>query len=360
MQQGFDIHIPMSLAKGYFAGGFINVPAVAIVGIVTVLLVLGTRESARVNAILVCIKVTALVLFIALTVPVMKLEHFHPFLPSGMLGAGNAAALIFFAYLGFDAVATAAEETRNPQRNVPFGLLGSLGICILFYLLVAAGAIGAIGAQPLLDTAGRRFEPGTAALIEACTDSAKSVLLVCSEEPLAHVLRQIGWPRMSRLIGLAAFLALPSVVLMMIFAQTRIFFCMARDRLLPQALTAVHARFQTPHVVTVITGAVVIVAAALFPVGKLAALSNGGTLAAFFAVALGVMILRVTQATRPRTFRIPFVWVIGPLALLGCIILFALLPLFTIIIFFCWALLGLLVYWMYGYHRSALRTSRRM
>jgi APA family basic amino acid/polyamine antiporter len=152
-------------------------------------------------------------------------------------------------------------------------------------------------------------------------------------------------------------LALPSVILMMIFGQTRIFFCMARDKLLPDVLTKIHARFHTPHVVTIITGAVVIMAAAFFPVGKLADLSNGGTLVAFFAVALGVMILRVTNPARRRAFRTPFVWIVGPTALIGCVALFLLLPIFTILVFFGWAAFGLLVYALYGYRRSALATT---
>jgi APA family basic amino acid/polyamine antiporter len=354
IQHSFDIHIPIYLAKGYFAGGLINLPAVVIAGLVTTLLVLGTRESATVNAVLVCIKVTALVLFIALSLPVVKMENFHPFMPLGVMGVGGAAASIFFAYVGFDAVSTAAEETKNPQRNMPIGLIGSLLICTVFYLLVAGGAIGSIGAQPVFDAAGQALEPGTAELYDACKDPAKAVALVCSEEPLAHVLRQLGWDKVSRLIGLAAFLALPSVILMMMFGQTRIFFSMARDRLLPDFLTRIHPRFNTPHVVTMTTGLAVILAAAFFPVGKLADLSNGGTLAAFFAVALGVMILRRTNPDRKRPFRTPFVWVVGPLAAVGCVVLFSLLPIFTILVFFGWAALGLAVYASYGYHRSTL------
>jgi APA family basic amino acid/polyamine antiporter len=354
VQHSFDVQIPIYLAKGYFAGGIINLPAVGISVLITALLVLGTRESATVNAILVCIKVAALVLFIALSIPVIKMENFHPFMPLGVLGVGGAAASIFFAYVGFDAVSTAAEETKNPQRNMPIGLIGSLLICTVFYLLVAAGAIGSIGAQPMMDAAGHGLEPGSIELFETCKDPVKAPALVCSEEPLAHVLRQLGWDKVSRLIGLAAFLALPSVILMMIFGQTRIFFCMARDKLLPDVLTKIHVRFNTPHVVTVITGAVVIMAAAFFPVGKLADLSNGGTLVAFFAVALGVMILRVTNPARKRAFRTPFVWVVGPMALIGCVVLFALLPIFTILVFFGWAAFGLLVYTLYGYRHSAL------
>jgi len=356
IQHTFDIQIPLYMAKGYFAGGLVNLPAVGIATLITTLLVLGTRESATVNAILVCIKVAALVLFIALALPVVKMANFHPFAPLGALGVGGAAASIFFAYVGFDAVSTAAEETKNPQRNMPIGLIGSLAICTVFYLLVAAGAVGSIGAQPVFDSAGQALEPGTVELFAACKDPAKAVALVCSEEPLAHVLRVLGWDKVSRLIGLAAFLALPSVILMMLFGQTRIFFSMARDKLLPDVLTRIHTRFQTPHVVTMITGVGVVLASAFFPVGKLADLSNGGTLAAFFSVALGVMILRFTDPSRKRAFRTPFVWVVGPLALAGCVLLFSLLPLKTILVFFGWAAFGLLVYALYGYRRSALAT----
>jgi APA family basic amino acid/polyamine antiporter len=155
------------------------------------------------------------------------------------------------------------------------------------------------------------------------------------------------------LIGLAAFLALPSVILMMIFGQTRVFFSMARDRLLPEALTKIHPRFNTPHVVTLITGIAVVLAAAFFPVGKLADLSNGGTLAAFFAVALGVMILRRTNPERKRPFRTPVIWLTGPLALAGCAVLFALLETAAKMVFFGWAAFGLVVYALYGYRRSA-------
>ena len=357
IQHSFNIHIPLYLSKGYFAGGFINVPAMFIAALVTSLLAIGTRESATVNAVLVCIKVVALILFCTLALPVIKMSNFHPFAPLGVLGIGGAAASIFFAYVGFDAVSTAAEETKNPQRNMPIGLIGSLLICTIFYLLVASGAIGSIGAQPVMDAAGQGIEPGTPEMLHACMDQAKQASLVCSDEPLAHVLREIGWDKVSRLIGLAAFLALPSVILMMMFGQTRVFFSMARDRLLPDALTKIHPRFQTPYVVTLITGSVVMCASAFFPVGKLADLSNGGTLAAFFAVALGVMILRRTAKERKRPFRTPGIWVVGPLALIGCLSLFLLLPLVTILVFFGWAALGLVVYKFYGYPRSTLSSS---
>src|SRR5581483_5003853 len=265
------IHIPHALTvgpkvvvgnflEGGEAGGIINLPAVFITVVVTALLVYGTKESATFNAILVAIKVAALTLFIAVTLPMISghLDHFKPFAPRGwgnpMDGTGTgmlgAAASIFFAYVGFDAVSTAAEETRNPQRNVPIGLIGSLAICTVFYLLVASGEIGAIGAQPLMN-GGAAFAPGSAEMTGRCALIGAGAVqpLVCSKEALVHVLETIGWPALGRLVGLAAVIALPSVVLMMMFGQTRVFFTMARDGLLPEKLASVHPRYRTPHVV---------------------------------------------------------------------------------------------------------------
>jgi len=355
IERSFGIDIPVALSRGYYsgtAGGFINLPAVCIALLVTWLLLIGTRESARVNAVLVTIKIAALAIFVALSVPVMKMENFEPFAPLGFGGISAAAASIFFAYVGFDAVSTAAEETKNPQRNLPIGIVGSLILCTIFYLLVAAGAIGSIGAQPVLDAAGAGLSPGSREMGEACALAVNSGALACSDEPLAHVLRVLGWEQVSRLIGLAAFLALPSVILMMLFGQTRIFFAMSRDRLLPDVLSHVHPKYRTPHVVTLITGAFVTVAAAFFPVGKLADISNSGTLFAFFTVAFGVLALRRSDPDRVRHFRTPFVFVVGPLALVGCVYLFFSLSLYTQLLFLAWTVFGLLIYAFYGYKRS--------
>uniref|UniRef100_UPI003752FDB0 amino acid permease n=1 Tax=Sphingomonas sp. TaxID=28214 RepID=UPI003752FDB0 len=321
-----NIVISKEFAVGPSQGGFINLPAVTISILVTLLLILGTTESARVNAVLVLIKITALTLFIALTVPVMKGAEFHPFLPNGWgtIGVVGAASSIFFAYVGFDAVSTAAEETRNPQRNVPIGLIGSLIICTIFYMLVGAGAIGSFGAQPMIDAAGHGLTPGSPELSVRCA-AAGTHMLVCSGEALADILRWTGHPAVGNMLGLAAGFALPSVVLMMMYAQTRIFFVMSRDGLLPPALAKVHPRFKTPHVVTIVTGIGVTIAAAFFPVGQLASVSNGGTLCAFFFVALAIMALRRSNPDRKRAFRTPAVWVVAPLAAAGCVLLFVFL-----------------------------------
>lgn len=349
--------LPTWLQTGYFAGGTFNLLAFLIGIAVTGLLVIGTSKSAKVNAVLVAIKIVALTVFIFLAIPAVKSSNFEPFLPGGwgspMGGVGvlGAAASIFFAYVGFDAVSTAAEETKNPNRNIPIGLIGSLLVCTVFYLLVGYGAAGSVGAQPMLGANGMPIDPGTPAMAAACVGSEA---LVCSHEPLAHVMRLLGHNRIGDWIGIAAILALPSVILMMMFGQTRVFFTMSRDGLLPDALSKVHSKFHTPHVITLITGAVVSVCAALLPVGRLADTSNSGTLLAFAMVSIGVLVLRKTQPNRHRPFRTPFAWIVCPLAVAGCLLLFVNLSMTAKITFVVWAALGLILYGLYGYRRSHL------
>ena len=355
--------IEWGILKGGEVGGFVNLPAVIITALVTWLLVIGTKESATVNAVLVAIKVAALILFIAITVPMISghASNFHPFTPRGWgnpFGTGGygvlgAAASIFFAYVGFDAVSTAAEETKNPQRNVPIGLIASLVICTIFYILVAAGVVGSYGAQPLTNPAtGQFFVEGSPELYASAACNAAGAPMVCSKEALAYILREVSNPIFGQLVGLAATIALPSVVLLMMFGQTRIFFVMARDGLLPGPLAAVHPRYKTPWVVTITTGVVVAICAAFLPVGTLADYSNSGTLFAFAAVSLGVVILRVTDKTRHRPFRTPLLWVIAPLSIIGCVVLFLSLNIESKMVFGVWTLIGLVFYFLYGYRRS--------
>jgi APA family basic amino acid/polyamine antiporter len=343
--------LPQGLQAGPWDGGSFNVLAFAIIWLISWLLVIGTSKSAKVNAVLVAVKIAALTAFIAIAVPAAQVENFTPFLPTGMTGVYAAAASIFFAYVGFDAVSTAAEETKNPQRNVPIGLIASLGVCTIFYLLVGYGAAGAIGAQPMMGPDGKALAAGSEALIEACKGTEA---LVCTGEPLAYVLRNLGFAGFGNAIAIAAGLALPSVILMMLFGQTRIFFVMSRDGLLPPIFSKVHAKYQTPHVVTLITAFVVSLFAAMFPVGILADVSNSGTLFAFFLVALGVIVLRRTQPDRYRPFRTPLVWLVCPLAMAGCVFLFFNLSGNTEMMFFVWAAIGLVVYYFYGKNKSAM------
>ncbi|MBP6878951.1 MAG: amino acid permease [Phenylobacterium sp.] len=351
IEHALHIDIPNALVLGPMDGGIVNLPAALIALAVTGLLVIGTKESATVNAVLVAVKVSALTLFIFLAVPVMNMENFHPFAPLGMAGISAAAASIFFAYVGFDAVSTAAEETKNPQRNMPIGLIGSLGICTIFYILVASGVIGTVGAQPMTGPDGAGLRPGSPELTAACK-AAGDAAVVCSKEALAWTLRSIGWPQVGNLIGLAAGLALPSVILMMMFGQTRIFFVMSRDGLLPAVLSKVHPKYHTPHVITVITGVFVSLFAAFFPVGVLADISNSGTLFAFAMVAIAVLVLRRTDPDRKRPFRAPAIMIVAPLAAVGCVYLFFSLSTETKLLFLGWALIGLVVYYLYGYRKS--------
>lgn len=360
----FGIELPAYLAAGPLAlggspGGFINLPAVIIALLVTWLLMIGTNESAKVNAVLVAIKVTALTAFIVLTLPAAEASNFNPFLPAGVfggfgsgVGAVGAAATIFFAYVGFDAVSTAAEETKNPQRNVPIGLIGSLLICTLFYILVAAGAVGTIGGQPIMGPNGIPFPAGSEELARQCAMAIHAEKLVCSNEALAHVLRQIGFGTVGNLLGIAAFVALPSVILILLFGQTRIFFVMARDGLLPEGLSKIHPKWKTPYVVTAITGGVVAFAAAFLPVGQLADIANAGTLYAFMMVAIAVMLLRKSDPDRPRSFKTPMLWLVGPATIAGCIFLFLNLPFEAMIVLPVWAAIGLVIYYLYGYRKS--------
>jgi APA family basic amino acid/polyamine antiporter len=369
------VHLPHALKvgppiqwgflQGGEAGGFFNLPAVLVVAFVTTLLVIGTKESATFNAVLVVIKVTALTLFLIITLPMISghASNFTPFAPRGWgnplsssgTGILGAAASIFFAYVGFDAVSTAAEETKNPQRNVPIGLIGSLLICTVFYLLVSGGVVGAYGAQPVIDPAtGLAFKEGSPALYASAACQAAHAPTVCSKEALAHILREVSNPLYGNLLGLAAAIALPSVVLLMMFGQTRVFFVMARDGLLPERLSTVHPRFKTPYVVTIVTGFFVAIAAAFLPVGTLADYSNAGTLFAFAAVSLAVMILRKKDPGRRRPFRTPAVYIVAPLAIAGCLLLFVNLNMESKLLFLTWTILGLIFYFLYGYRHSNL------
>ena len=349
------------LLTALHTGGYINLPAVFVVVAVTALLIKGTTESARFNAVLVVVKLVALSAFIFLTLPMMHSQNFHPFTPTGIgnltggTGVIGAAASIFFAYVGFDAVSTAAEETINPQRNVPIGLIGSLTICTIIYLLVAAGAIGTVGAQPVVSATGAYLASGSPEMAGRCAAIVAGggvEPLVCSKHALVHVLQVIGWPSVGWWVGIAAVIALPSVVMMMMFGQTRVFFVMARDGLLPPSFAKVHPRFKTPYVVTAVTGLFALVFAGLLPVGSLADYSNSGTLFAFAMVAISVMVLRVKQPDRQRSFRTPVVWVIAPLAVIGCVVLYLALDMASKLVLFGWGGIGLLVYFLYSRSRS--------
>jgi APA family basic amino acid/polyamine antiporter len=322
---GLGVRLPAALAAGPYAGGMVNLPAVAIVGLVAAVLTLGVRESANVNAGLVAVKIVALIVFIAIAAPHFKAANLHPFMPYGFAahaigptryGVMAAAAIIFFAFYGFDAISTAAEETKRPERDIPIGVIGSMAACALIYVAVAAAALGAI---PYAEFAH-------------------------SADPLALILRRLGSSEMAVLVGAAAVVALPTVILAFLFGQSRIFFVMARDGLLPSALAKVHPRSAAPVRMTLATALVVGALAGLAPLSEIASLANAGTLTAFGAVAASLLVLRVRSPAAPRPFRAPLAWFVGPATILGCLYLFASLQAKTQVFFALWNALGLLGY----------------
>ncbi|MGB8364365.1 MAG: amino acid permease [Rhizomicrobium sp.] len=330
-------HVPAQFLHGIEAGGWLDVPAIGISLVVTALLIVGTRESASVNLVLVAIKLAALVLFVVLAARSFDPARFHPLLPYGLFahvgpdgtkrGVLAAAALIFFAFYGFDAVSTAAEETRNPARDLTIGIVGSMLLCTFIYIAVAASALGA----------------------------AYYIDIARTGAPLVYILRELHHPLASELVAAAAIVALPTVILVLMYGQSRIFFVMARDGLLPRGLAAVHKTRGTPALMTSLTGLVVVALAATLKLDQIALLANAGTLCAFIAVALCTLILRLREPERTRAFRVPLVWLVAPLCIAGCVYLFANgLPAFTQWWFVIWNGIGLAVYLLYGVRRSRL------
>lgn len=334
---GAGWHVPVQLLKGIQAGGLVNAPAVFISLVITGLLIIGTRESATVNLVLVAIKMSALALFVILAAQNFDMARFHPFLPYGLLatthpdgtkyGVLGAAGLIFFAFYGFDAVSTAAEETKKPARDLTIGIIGSMLLCTLIYMAVAAAALGAASYQNIASTGA----------------------------PLVYVLRLSQHPLAGEIVASAAIIALPSVILVLLYGQSRIFFVMARDGLLPRRLAAVHKKRGTPALMTSLTGLVVAAFAGTLNLDQIASLANAGTLCAFIAVALCLLVLRVREPKRPRIFRVPFAWFVAPLCIVGCVYLFgAGLREITQQLFVISNLIGLVVYLLYGAWRSQL------
>lgn len=315
----------------------INVPAIFIIAVVAGLLMLGTRESARVNTALVVLKIVTLGLFVAVALPHFDAANFHPFAPHGYgstpgadgvkYGVMGAAAIIFFAFYGFDAISTAAEEAKKPERDLAIGIVGSMVACTIIYMVVAAAAVGALGFE--------KFAHST--------------------EPLALILREIGQGKVATIVASAAVIALPTVILAFLYGQSRIFLVMARDGFLPVGLARISRR-GTPSRITVVTAIVVSVLAALTPLDVIASLANAGTLCAFIAVAACVLVLRRRDPGAKRPFRTPIAWVIAPLAILGCVYLFTSLQVVTQYSFLVWNVIGLLIYFLYARGRAVMQS----
>ncbi|WP_163151059.1 amino acid permease [Anoxybacillus sp. MB8] len=324
---GFGIELPKALTSAYDPanGTFIDVPAIVIVLLITFLLTQGVRKSARFNAVMVFIKVAVILLFIAVGVWYVKPENWTPFMPFGFSGVAAGAATVFFAYLGFDAVSTAAEEVRNPQRNMPIGIIASLAICTLLYIAVSLILTGIVPYDQL----------GV-------------------KNPVAFALNYIQQDWVAGFISLGAITGITTVLLVMLYAQTRLFYAISRDGLLPSLFAKVSERKQVPLVNSWVTGIAVSIFAGVIPLNKLAHLTNIGTLFAFTTVAIGILILRKTEPNLKRSFMVPFVPVIPLLAVAFCTYLALQLPATTWLSFGGWLAIGLVIYFLYGRKHSKL------
>lgn len=341
---GFGVTLPQWLSAAPPAG-VINLPAVIIVLLITAVLVIGVRESARFNAVMVAIKVAAVLFFIAVGFSKVDVTNWSPFAPYGWSGIMAAGAVVFFAYIGFDAVSTTAEEAKNPQRDLPIGIIASLVICTVLYILVAAILTGIV---PVTDY--RTYEaalPG--ATIVPMAESTKFL-----NAPVAYVLSVINQEWAAGLVSAGAVAGITSVLLVMLLSQPRIFFSMSRDRLLPQRVSAVHPRFGTPYITTIITGCVVALFAGLLRIDVVGEMTSIGTLFAFVVVCAAVIMLRLKRPDAPRPFKVPFGFVFPVLGVLSCLYLMLSLSVVTWVRFLVWLDIGMIIYWVYGRTHSPL------
>jgi APA family basic amino acid/polyamine antiporter len=311
----------------------VNLPAFSIVAFITWLLLRGVRESARANNIMVVVKLLALALFIAAGVTKIDTANYTPFAPNGFAGIHHGAAIVFFAYIGFDAISTAAEETKNPQRNLPIGILGGLAICTVIYVIVGFVLTGMVNYKEL--------DPSLHA------------------DPLAYALQRTGMQSASWLVALGAVFSMTAVLLVFQYGQPRIFYAMGRDGLLPRWATRVHQRSRVPYTTTLLTGAFVSLWSLIGDAGETYDLTNIGTLFAFAIVCIGVLVLRYTQPDRPRPFRVPFVWPVCLGGAAACLFVMKGLPIQAWERFAWWLAIGLALYFAYGYRNSTLRRGAR-
>jgi len=308
-----------------------NVPAFIIVMLLTIILVIGIKESARFNAVMVTIKLLVLGFFVLIGSCYVKPQNWVPFAPNGFAGIRAGAAIVFFAYIGFDAVSTLAEETRNPKRDLPIGILGSLAICTVIYIIVAAVFTGLVPFSLL-----------------------KTSLAHQKAEPLTMAMQHINLGWAAGIVAFGSVIAHTAVLLVLQMGQARIFFSMSRDGLIPKTFSRVHPRFKTPYVTTIVIGIIVALFAAFTNIDEMVDLTNIGTLFAFVLVCFGVIILRIKEPKRPRAFKVPFNPITPLLGVIACIFLMTGLPAITWLRFVIWLLLGLVVYFSYGIKHSLL------
>jgi APA family basic amino acid/polyamine antiporter len=342
---GYDLPAWMAAAPGTMPGAVVNLPAAVIVLLITTLLVIGIRESARFNASMVAIKLAAVLFFIAAGARFVKPDNWSPFAPYGWSGIMAAGAVVFFAYIGFDAVSTTAEEAKNPKRDMPIGIIASLVICTVLYIVVSAIVSGTVPVTHYrTDAAGL---PGT-----PIASQVESTAFL--NAPVAYALHVINQDWAAGLIAAGAVAGITSVLLVMLMSQPRIFFSMSRDHLLPPGVSRVHPRFQTPYITTIITGVVVALVAALTPINVVGEMTSIGTLFAFVVVCSAVMMLRLKRPDAHRPFRVPLGYLFPVLGVVSCLYLMLSLSAMTWVRFLVWLDLGMMIYWFYGRTHSML------
>lgn len=307
-------------------GGIVNLPAILIIGVITCLLIVGVKESARVNNVIVLIKISVILLFLYLASSHIQPANWTPFMPFGWSGVLTGAAIVFFAYIGFDAVSTAAEEVKDPQRNLPKGIIGSLIIATVLYISVSAVLTGIVSYKTFANTSA----------------------------PVAYALQEIGISWGSALVSVGALCGITSVLIVLLYGQTRIFFAMSRDGLLPTVFRELHPTFRTPMKVTILVGIVTALIAGFLPLTSIAELVNIGTLAAFMIVSAGVIVLRYKRPDLERPFRCPMVPLVPVLCILSCGLLIFALPTVTHLRFVIWLAIGLVFYFLYGMKHSRI------
>lgn len=326
--KGAGINLPAAIINPPGVnGGFVNLPAILIIGVITCVLIAGVKESTRFNNIIVIVKIAVVLLFIALGAFHIKPQNWHPFIPYGWNGVFKGAAIVFFAYIGFDAVSTAAEEVKNPQKDLPKGIIYSLIICTVLYIIVAAILTGVLPYFKYKETAA----------------------------PVAYALQQIGINWGSALVSVGAVCGITSVLLVMLFGQTRIFYAMSRDGLLPKVFGEVHTKFGTPVKSTILVGVITSLIAGFTSIGEVAELTNIGTLAAFIIVSASVIVLRIKRPDIERPFKCPLVPILPLISIAFCGYLIIMLPTITKWRFIIWLGLGLIIYFSYSVKHSVMK-----
>lgn len=344
LMAGFGIELPMAIGAAPPVG-IINLPATLIVLAIMGLLVIGIRESARFNAVMVAIKGAAILFFIAAGAMYVNPENWRPFAPYGFSGVMAAGAVVFFAYIGFDAVSTTAEEAKNPQRDLPIGIIASLIICTILYLAVSGILSGIV---PVVEY--RSLAEGLPGVATRPPEQTQAFL----NAPVAYALTVIGQDWAAGLVSAGAVAGITSVLLVMLMSQPRIFFAMSRDRLLPQGVSKVHPRFGTPYITTIITCVIVALVAGVTQIQTVGEMTSIGTLFAFVVVCAAVLRLRITRPDAVRPFKVPFGALFPVLGIVSCLYLMLSLPVLTWIRFLVWLDIGLIIYWFYGRTHSPL------